>query len=354
MAALLVRNALEFVGLRAAPAVAPAVASLSSSARAAAPFPTPHDRSEQRITLRGHEVVVVDSHSTNDSSSQKQQTKEPVIVALHGCPGTTYDFRYLDPAVELAGARRGESVRFLRVGLPGHDQTPVAACPDPSPDALARFVLEVVDELGLGKQPLFFLGHSLGSQIAIHLAAHHRERTAGIVLLANAVHRTPHRGIRPWWLCEWGAQIVTDDDTALVNRFTRFVYLNLLGFNKRFTVSHTTRCMRRIGTIDFERNGQYLDSLRENPVPVLYVYAEDDALIEPEITSATAASLPESHVTALAFPTGGHHINKDRANDVAASIVEWLFDANATAEPLDATPSSQASFGKERPATSSL
>jgi len=88
----------------------------------------------------------------------------PIIVAIHGAPGSTWDWRWLDTDTTMPGAR------VIRLECPGHGESPawpMTALP-PSSAAMAAAVWRILDTLlarphAAAPQPIVLLGHSLVS-----------------------------------------------------------------------------------------------------------------------------------------------------------------------------------------------
>ena len=89
---------------------------------------------------------------------------EHVIVAIHGCPGSAYDWRYIGAILE-------PKCRFIRIELPGHGQTPLELCASPHPDDITPILEEAVAALVPADRRLWLLGHSMGSQLGTHARA---------------------------------------------------------------------------------------------------------------------------------------------------------------------------------------
>ncbi len=81
-------------------------------------------------------------------------------------------------------------------------------------------------------------------------------------------------------------------------------------------MQHTLRCA---AAIDFAENQAIYAAVR---APTLVAWTEDDALIEPEISQALAAAVPDG--PRLCWPSGGHASVKTRAVELAAGLSEWL------------------------------
>ena len=117
------------------------------------------------------------------------------VLAVHGCPGSVYDFRYLAGELERAG------VRVIRVDMPGNARTRLDAVRgDPAdPVELAALIREVADSMGLAR-PLL-LAHSVGAQVVQNVVeAAPDDRFLGLALVNPAPLLVTHRMIRPYWL----------------------------------------------------------------------------------------------------------------------------------------------------------
>ncbi len=115
---------------------------------------------------------------------QSYGTGVPWVLALHGW---RRDHRDFDAVFAPAG------IDAIALDLPGFGS---AAAPEAvwgSPE-YAEAVAAVLDEM----QPrVVVLGHSFGGRVAVHLAANHPDRIAGLVLSGTPLHRPPGARSRP-------------------------------------------------------------------------------------------------------------------------------------------------------------
>ena len=72
--------------------------------------------------------------------------------------------------------------RLLLVDLPGHGQSPLQRRTNYSHDNLANLLWEFVDDIGAGD--LMIVGHSLGGNLALRMAAMRPEKMKGLFLLS--------------------------------------------------------------------------------------------------------------------------------------------------------------------------
>ncbi|MFO0548092.1 MAG: alpha/beta fold hydrolase [Polyangiaceae bacterium] len=109
----------------------------------------------------------------------------PPLVLLHSVGHDRHDFDAIAPAL----SRR---FRVVAVDLPGHGASTLSL-PARDVDAPAMFEAlgEFMSKTTSSRDPAIVLGCSIGGAAAVHLAAHHPARVAGVVLV-NSGGVTPH------------------------------------------------------------------------------------------------------------------------------------------------------------------
>lgn len=227
-------------------------------------------------------------------------------MAVHGLPGTVRDFRWLAPALS-------DEVRLVRLDMPGFGATD-AAWGFPAAGRAADHVARVLDHLGVDRAVL--MSHSFGSTHAVAAAVRHPDRIAGLALLAPIGFR-PHRGLRrlpaPRWL-ERGLQTPLLED-GLIRVLERAYYA--AGF-RGVTHGEIERTIISLNELSWPR---YRARIALVTQPTLCAWTLDDRIVEPELSREVARSLPDG--PRLAFPTGGHNLQKSRAVEIADALVPW-------------------------------
>lgn len=237
-----------------------------------------------------------------------EEGEGPVIVAVHGAPGSVRDWRWV-------GAALPPTIRFVRLDLPGFGGTPRATAPGAHLDARGRFVADALAALGIDRCVL--LGHSMGGPVALAAAAHAPDRVVGLALIASVGLR-PHRLIRrlpghaTWaWLMD--APVVGRPAQHALRQLFR-----LAGFPSGLPLEEVAQTARCLGALDFEAQRRNTAAWRG---PTLCAWADDDAFIEPAIPEAHAAALPDG--PRLRWAEGGHNVQKTRAIEIADALVAW-------------------------------
>lgn len=245
---------------------------------------------------RGRAAALTDS-GRHERVSGSNAPPPPVVLALHGAPGSHRDFRYL-------GAYLEPHARVLRVDLPGHGRTP-RGDGGLGPAATAAWVAEVLDALGVAR-PVHVVGHSLAGLVAAQLAAHHSDRcvcvcgggrprarlrptalplrrVASVSLVCSLGFR-PHKGVRPIALvrgvahamahplgrplllplvhkarrCQRGRRRAAH---SLAAHTPRQVYTSYLGFPRSTTREEVVVCQGRVREVDFEAHRRNVEAI---------------------------------------------------------------------------------------------
>jgi pimeloyl-ACP methyl ester carboxylesterase len=230
----------------------------------------------------------------------------PAVLCVHGIPGSSRDFRYLGPVLAPA-------FRVLRVEMPGFGRSPASDIHTVS--GWARVVSALRDALALDR-PLL-LAHSFGGGSCLVAAGADPTAWRGLVLVAS-MGVSLHREMR------WPAWVYRLLATGLRFLPTRPLFLaggrsayRRSGFQVPSSWRELLLHVDLLASVDFPRLGA---AARAATLPALAVSSLDDRICEPAIQRELAATLPDC--TPLVFPTGGHHLQKHRAREIARAMTE--------------------------------
>ena len=235
-----------------------------------------------------------------------EEGEGPVVVAVHGLPGSARDFRWL-------GAALPRTVRFVRLEMPGFGGSPLETEPGASLGARGAFVAEAVQALGLEGSVL--LGHSMGGGVVMAAAAQAPGRFRALALLSSIglrPHRMFRRLPRPGF---WARAVDAPGLRRPLRAVARQAFLRS-GFSARTTGDEAAHTLRCVAGVDFQDQRRHVAALR---LPTLLAHADDDAFIEPAVFAELAAALPPG--PRLAWPEGGHNVQKSRAVELAEALV---------------------------------
>ena len=224
--------------------------------------------------------------------------------------------------------------RILLIDLPGHGQSPLQRRTNYSHDNLSRLLWKFVDEIGTGD--LLIVGHSLGGNIALRMAAIRPEKIQGLFLLSPSVFDTRgfplprlitnniflrplldvmiRRIVRsPERLTKLLQQAVFDEtavDGDLIERIVTPITDNPKSY---LTLIYLFR--------DSSRNRK-LPDFGGIHVPVLIINGTEDLWVKPEDTLRLTSLLPDGELTLL--PSCGHMPQEEKPNEVVQKLEEFV------------------------------
>lgn len=233
----------------------------------------------------------------------------PILVAIHGLPGSTKDFRWLAPALS-------PHIRLIRLNLPGFEGTDIRCIKDTSIQARGQFVQEFL--MARNIQECVVMGHSMGGPVATEVAVRFPECIRGLVLLASVGLR-PHRAYRKGPSFVWVSRLLRIPGMSWLMKQRIQEAYGRLGFPQSIPYPAMLQSLHYVGGLRFEHIHHNQQRLR---VPTLLSWAEDDIFIEPEISQELADACPPG--PRLIFPEGGHNIQKTQAIELAQTLSSWI------------------------------
>jgi len=224
--------------------------------------------------------------------------------------------------------------RLLLVDLPGHGQSPLPRRTNYSHENLASLLWEFVEDIGAGD--LLIVGHSLGGNLALRMAAMRPEKIKGLFLLSPSVFDsrgfpfprllTNNIFIRPFLnavirrtvrstkrLTKILQQAVFNEtvvDEGLIQRIIKPIVDNPKSY---LTLIYLFR--------DSSRNRK-LPDFRKIQVPVLVINGTEDPWVKPEEARRLDHLLPKSELILLPFC--GHMPQEEKPNEVTRKLEEFI------------------------------
>ena len=264
----------------------------------------PSEPGLKTLHVQGHRVALMD------------EGHGPVFLAVHGLPGDRRDTRHLAERLVQRGCR------VIRLELPGFGASSFGPDRPMSLRERGLIVAQCADLLELER--VIWLGHSMGGGLVAEAARLRPAQTQALCLLASLGPR-PH--FHAPSLAALGALMRVRALRPALIALLRPV-LTRQGFAaKRLSDQAITRTMLDVAQIDFER---HVDNLRAVRAPTLVAWAEDDALVPPDISrelAALAAPGPR-----CAFAQGGHNLQKTQAQALTELLLRLAFDGSPPPE----------------------
>jgi carboxylesterase len=250
----------------------------------------------------------------DDGSPFTRAGRAPCFVAFHGFTGTTTELRpMLDGLVQ-----RGFSVHAPL--LTGHGTHP-AALQDVTFDDLVGEMAKELEVARARHGPVVLAGFSLGSLVALELAARRPQGLLGLVLLGNALTLVPaisaalgfveRRGwkLPDWYLLKlWGADVRDPDQKKRISSYDRDPLRAALEVYRAGTLVRP-----RLGLVQ---------------CPTLILHGARDRVCPPSNVELVAQALGTRDVRTRVYARSGHLVAADHDRqdvaDTVASFVESL------------------------------
>lgn len=240
---------------------------------------------------------------------------KPAVVFLHGAANDhsvwTLQSRYF--------AYHGWNA--LALDLPGHGKS--AGRPLDSIPSLADWVVAVLDALGVKSGAL--VGHSMGSLVALDVAARFPDRVAKIAMVGTAVPMPVSEPLLS------AAQANDHLAYEMINAFGHSAPAQL-GGNRvpgAWMTGASMRLMERSGNgvlfADFSACNRYTDGLASAAkvrCPTLLILGKRDLMTPAKAASALAATIPGARTVSL--DGAGHALMAERPDEVLDNLITFL------------------------------
>jgi carboxylesterase len=244
---------------------------------------------------------------TDDGSRVDRAGSAPCFVAFHGFTGTTSEIR---PVVDAVSAR-GFAVRAPL--LPGHGETP-----DRLQDAtFSHWTSAMQSELDAAiaeHEHVVLCGFSLGSLVAMELAARRPKGLLGLVLLGNALTLAPYVGgplgfwhRRGWKLGDW--------------YFLKLWSADLADKTQRERISAYDRDPLRAAMEVYRAGLSVRDRLHEIQVPTLVLHGGRDKVCPVANVERVRRGLGAREIRTKVFPKSAHMVAADVDRDEVSACV---------------------------------
>jgi len=255
-------------------------------------------------------------------------TGPDAVVLVHGFLGNTLSFRYLIP--DLAKDRRVVAVDLKGFGFSGRPKKG-----DYSMTAQARLVVRLMDKLGIDRASV--VGHSLGGEVGMRVAANSPERVDRLVLAASVSgDRIPTLPVTPlikpilWLIGRLFGRRIFRRQFYDPRKATKEVYegyrrpLRIKGTGN--AVYQTLRDMRREKAVD------------SSPItaPVLILWASHERILPRWVLSRLRKRFPTAKVVTI--ERAGHLLLEEQPEEASRAVRAFLWGREHDAEIAAGVP----------------
>ncbi|EDV19611.1 uncharacterized protein TRIADDRAFT_61960 [Trichoplax adhaerens] len=314
-------------------------------------LPTPSDPEVKYTQVSTQNMGITSVRHFKASYTDENPTGSRIIIAMHGCPGNHYDFRYLAPPLVQKG------FRVIRINLPGFGETEKPDDLQYNPMNLVHFVVNFLSSLNIDKVDMA-IAHSFSCTVISNLLVTHPNLVLSLGLISGPGLR-PHHSISPFSVVKLLSYLLHFCwlTKVIIGMILPYFY-RMLGFKvSRFVKGEIEHTQDIVASLDFALHTKNLQCIRDRNAPVILAYGKNDALIENAIFSGIGQTLGLKTMKELAeisdgqvvendavlyelrtrqsrqivFRNGGHYVQKFHAKYIAEMISQVLNSSNVTA-----------------------
>lgn len=214
---------------------------------------------------------------------------DPVILAVHGAPGSLDNFKEFAQSISTFG------YRFICPEFPGYSNSKIddSASYIDSTECRVELITSFINCLSISKI-LCVIGHSFGSAAALNLAANKSNILSAAFF--NGMGLTPHRALRPFWAIRALAIVLSLPFTSKAVNLFLPNFINKRGFSVTDDQG-LANAIKGFKTINFENIRKDSNILRESGKPVLLASSENDKIIEASIVRDYASYMAISQIS---------------------------------------------------------
>jgi pimeloyl-ACP methyl ester carboxylesterase len=256
--------------------------------------------------------------------------QESLCVLLHGLGDAACVWQDF-------GSRIADRYRTVAIDLPGHGESDWHATGAYTTDILVRAVTASIELLE--PKELILVGHSLGGELAIHLATHHPDRTAALVMvdsgpelgleavehLRSALLTGPSRFPTLSAYLDWLVETRPLGDPVLVERLAHYSSRVTESAGCELRLDPALRHFQFEGT---NRSNRYFDSalhatLATVDCPTLVVRGRASSILPQDAADRIIAQRPDKRRLSI-VPRAGHAVMTDNPAGFADVVIPFL------------------------------
>ena len=274
------------------------------------------------------DVDGVTLHYIERAPPARSRGNVPAIVMIHGFGGHTFSYRYQLEAF-------GKDYRCVAIDLKGFGYSERSDSGDYSMTEQARLVLRAMDLLGIERATL--IGHSLGGEVAMRIAASSPERVERLILAASVsgdrVPLAPRLPFMKAFLPAWGR-------VTTLTTWRRMFYdrskVDLEAIRQAYS-----KPLRIYGTGNTIWE-MWADTRKDKHIayaaitaPVLILWAERERIIPLASVALNRLRKHFPKAEVVRIPRTGHLLLEENPEDSNAAIRRFLGSPADTAPPVE-------------------
>jgi pimeloyl-ACP methyl ester carboxylesterase len=246
---------------------------------------------------------------------------KPPILLIHGFASSSYTFRRIIPLLQ-------KQFSIIAVDLPGFGRSEKSTSFIYSTNNYAKLMFTCMDKFNV--KHTHIIAHSMGGQIALHMARISPERIKKLVLLNSSgyLRRAKRLAVYSSYLPLFDKVIY-----SYIHRKTVHDYLQNTFFNKQLINEELMNEFSRplteknfykslIRLLRHREGDLSSNQLKEINAPTLLIWGEEDRVVPIRIGQRLANDLPDAKF--IAYEKTGHFITEEKPNQIFNNILTHM------------------------------
>ncbi|WP_228550270.1 alpha/beta fold hydrolase [Salinibacillus xinjiangensis] len=249
----------------------------------------------------------------------------PPIFLIHGFASSTYTFRRLIPLLK-------KNFSIVAVDLPGFGKSEKSTSFTYSFQNYARLMIACIDKFAISNP--FIVGHSMGGQIALYMAAIAPEKIKKLILLCSSgyLRRSSRLLIYSSYLPLFESVITNYIRRKNVKDYLRNVLYNEALINDELIYEYGKPLAEKgfyqaLIRLLRHREGDLLsEDLKKINTPTLLIWGKEDRVVPLQIGKRLAKDLPNAQL--ITYEKTGHLITVEKPEHVFKHILFYTSGKN--------------------------
>jgi pimeloyl-ACP methyl ester carboxylesterase len=229
---------------------------------------------------------------------------ETIMLLVHGAGGSS---RHWQPML----GQLNNHIFPLAVDLPGHGAT--SGTVPKSIEAVADFLTDFLSALEI-KQPICYVGQSLGGLIGLQFALNYPQRLERLILMTTAAKIQLHPDFLASALSgEWDLATLRQSFADEVPEAAKNLVLEEFKYTRLSTDAFD---FMDVSSVDLS------EAIATMQIPSLIITGDDDVIISPRKSKLLQKQIPHAHLVNI--PAAGHYLQVEQPARVAAEIAGFV------------------------------
>ncbi|MGG2119889.1 alpha/beta hydrolase [Bacillus bombysepticus] len=250
-------------------------------------------------------VKNIETYFTCPMKDNIATTSNPVALFVHGVGGSS---KHWEPLL----SELGEQIIPITIDLPGHGKSKGTVLNSIS--GVVDFLDEFLEVLEI-KQPLIYVGHSVGGLIGLQFTLSHPEKVSKLCVICSAAKIQLHPDFFNQVMNNnWDMELLRKSFAEEIPEYVKNIVLDEFYFTR---LDDNSTDFMNLKTVDLREKIKSID------IPSLIITGDDDVIISPRHSNFLSNQIKNSNI--IRINKGGHYVQVEQPEIVANNIKTFCF-----------------------------